>query len=177
MLLEAEMDDLRLPLTHPANAGLIAYFSSRPPRRVAIKRHVTSGPPDAADNPYDGLGSHPDYVSQIWDTLDAELPERCRWIIHDTPVLAHPHTGVIFAFTGGTIYALRLAPADLEPALAAGVEQVHDFPAYPELDIAASTFDLRKIGADWVFGNGRREEPRWIRAAFVAAAAGWPGGT
>ena len=168
------MDDPQLPLRHPANARLIAYFAERPPRRVRPEKHVASGPPDAVEKPYERLGSHPDYVSQVWDTLDAELPERCRWIVHDTPVLAHPHTGVIFAFTGGTTYALRLTSADLETALAAGVEQVHHFRAYPELGITASTLDLRKIGPDWVFGAWRREEPQWIRRAFDAAAAGWP---
>jgi hypothetical protein len=169
------MDDPQLPLRHPANSGLIAYFTARPPRRIPVERHVESGPPEAVERPYDQLGSHPDEVSQIWDTLDAELPQRCRWIVDDTPVLAHPRTGVIFAFTGGTTYALRLAPADIDAALAAEVEQVHHFPAYPELDVTASTLDLRKIAPDWVFGAWRREEPRWIRAAFDEAGAGWPG--
>ena len=170
------MDDPQLPLNHPANAALIAHFTPRPARRLPSARHLESGPPDAAERPYDQLGSHPDLVGQIWDTLDAQLPERCRWIVHDTPVLAHPHTGVILAFTGGTTYALRLAPADVEAALASGAEQVHNFPAYPELDVEASTLDLRTIGRDWVFGAWHRDEPRWIRAAFEAAAAGWPRG-
>lgn len=167
------MDDSQLPLRHPANASLLAHFAARPARRIAPERHLESGPPDAVADAYAQLGSHPDCVSQIWDTLDALLPERCRWIVHDTPVLAHPRTGVIFAFTGGTTYALRIPPEELETAMKAGAEQVHHFPAYPDLGVAASTLDLRPIGHDWIFGAWRREEPEWCRAAFQAAAAGW----
>lgn len=167
-------DDARLPLRHHANAGLMAHFTSRPARRIAPARHLDSGPPDAVVDAYHQLGSHPDCVTRIWEALDAGLPARCRWIVHDTPVLAHPLTGVIFAFAGGTTYALRLVRGDLEAALRAGAEQVHHFPAYPALGIGASTLDLRAIGPDWIFGAWRREEQAWCENAFQAAAAGWP---
>ncbi len=168
------MDNPELPLRHPANASLIAHFASRPKRRAGTEEGLLSVAAHDTKSPYDGLGSHPDHVSRLWDDLDSGLPARCRWIVRATPVLAHPQTGVIFGFTGGTTYALRLPHAELEAALAVGAEQVHHFPAYPELGVSASTLDLRDIGPDWIFGAWRREESSWCLAAFDAAARGWP---
>ena len=112
------------------------------------------------------LGTHPDVVSRLWSELDAELPDRCRWVVLGAPVLAHPHTGAIFAFAGGTVYALRLPPAEREDARRLGAKEVHHFPAYAALGIDPTVLDLRRIGPEWVFGEWRREEAAWCLAAY-----------
>lgn len=162
-----------LDLRVPANAALLAHLSAtrRGARATAEGAPVESCPPDAVADPRMRLGTHPDVVERLWDELGGALPLPCQWVAWGAPALVHPRTGVVFAFAGGTVYALRLLGTDVAEALRAGAEQVHDFPAYPALGIAASSLDLRTIGPEWVFGGWRREEPAWCHAAFEAAGA------
>ena len=118
------------------------------------------------------LGSHPDLVERLWDDLAGGLPLDCRWVVLRTPALVHPASGVIFGFCGGThAYALRLPPAELAEALAAGAPRLHEFPSYPELGIAASRLDLDTVGSEWVFGRFHPAEKRWCAAACAHAGS------
>ncbi len=156
-------------LDHPANRLILAYLSS--PDRLAgsasAAKSMPSCSPGAVENPYYRLGTHPDLLERLWDQLGGVLPKDCRWIVHGTPVLVHPDSGVLFAFAGGTqTYALRLPPTERGAALAAGAQTVHRYPAYPQLGIQASVLDLATIGDEWVLGGWRKEEARSCRAAY-----------
>ena len=154
--------------THPANQKLIAYFESRNPRD-----HQRELDPATVDDPYSTLGTHPEIVERLWDELGGALPASCRWILYGRPVLVHPETGVVFGYAGGTLtYALRLPPAEHAAAIAAGARTIHEYPAYPELKVAATTLDLADFGPEWVFGGWLQGEADWCRAAFEYAAKG-----
>ena len=154
-----------MSFTHPANRGLVAYLQGR--NTGACPRELN--PADVAD-PYYTLGTHPEIVERLWDELGGALPERCRWILLGRPVLVHPRTGVVFGFAGGSLtYALRLPESERDTATAAGAKTVHEYPAYPELNVEASTFDLAEFGPEWVFGGWFKSEDQWCRAAFDAA--------
>jgi hypothetical protein len=171
------------PLAHPANAGILAYLRKV---KAPSRNPLLSGVLNVHDDPqlescdpavvrerFDRMGTHPDCIERLWTYLDGALPERCGWVVHATPVLAHPRTGVIFGCAGGTTYSLRLPPKELATARAAGLRQTHHFPAYPDLGITASVTDLGEIGPEWVYGAWHRDEPAWCEAAFHAAAADW----
>lgn len=159
--------------THPMNAGILAHLGApeRLARSVSAARDRPSAAPGDVAQPEMRLGTHPDLVARLWDELGGVLPADCRWIVHGTPALVRPDSGIVFAFAGGThTYALRLPPAEHAAALAAGAERVHRYPAYPELGIAASVLDLDEIGPAWVLGGWFADEPRWCRAAYDFAA-------
>ena len=131
---------------------------------------MASVSPESLTNPYYDLGTHPDVVERLWDELTVRLPARCRWIVYGAPVLVHPSAGIIFAFAGGThTYALRLPAKEREEALRAGAKRLYEYPAYPELDIEASTLDLASIGEEWVFGGWFEGEEDWCLAAYQFA--------
>jgi hypothetical protein len=154
-------DDDAIELSHFANAGLIRYleesrFGAQPPLSCS---------PDSVKDPYYTLGTHPDLVERLWDQLGSVLPEDCRWVLHGTPVLIHPHSRVAFAFATGTLsYALRLAQPEFLEALEAGAQRIHTYPN-------GSVLDLANIGDGWVFGRWLPDEPRWCLAAYEDAAA------
>jgi len=112
---------------------------------------------------YTDLGTHPDVSRQLWHTLGGALPEDCARVVHGTPVLAHARTGVIFAFAGGAGYALRLPPAALALARAAGATTL----ARSSL---GDTLDLTRFGPGWIWGRYLADEAAWCRAAFQHAA-------
>ena len=152
---------------HPANRRLVAHFQSHNERGNA--REVD---PAQAENPYYTLGTHPEIVERLWDELGGALPVSCRWILFGRPVLVHPSSGVVFGFAGGTqTYALRLPPPERAAAVTAGARTVHEYPAYPELNVAASRLDLADLGPEWVFGGWVKHEEEWCRAAFEFAGA------
>ena len=170
------MDDPRLPLEHPANARVIAYFHTIEPaaERVAAEPRLESGSGKGLVEAHGWFGAHPDCLSQLWGPSAATLPEPCQWVVHGVGVLAHPHSGVIFAFALGTNYVLRLPAATIAVALRAGVQQVKHSRGTPSIGIRPWTWDLTQIGHDWCFGSWRVEEQAWLRDAFDFAAAGWP---
>jgi hypothetical protein len=101
----------------------------------------------------------------LWDKLGKVLPEDCRWVVYGTPVLAHPKTGIIFAFAGGTLpYALRLPEPELGEAMRASDKRVHEYSS-------GSTLNLDDIGEEWVFGGWFADEERWCLAAYQFAGA------
>ena len=168
------MDDPRLPLENPANSGILRYLRtlSWARERVAGDPQLESCAPSAAKDPHERLGTHPDVVSRMWGSLGDSLPERCAWVLIGIPVLAHPHTGFVFAYSSGMQYALRLPPPALEAALRAGVKQVYRARGNPWTGAQPWTLDLALIGPDWCFGAYRGEEAGWCLDAFTAAARG-----
>ena len=157
------MAGLLVNFAHPANRKLIGYLlaHSPPDRPPEVD-------PDAAKDPYYTLGTHPDIVARLWDDFSSVLaPHDCRWILYGRPELVHPESGVVFGGAGGTLtYALRLPPHEHDAALGAGAQTVHHYPAYPALEVAASTLDLADFGPEWVFGGWFNGEELWCLAAF-----------
>ena len=145
-------------LSHPANAGLLAYLGPR-----AGKDAPASQSPDSVSDPYYTLGTHPDLVEWLWETLSGKIPRACRWVVYRTPALVHPETGVIFGWAGGThTYALRLPPALFAEAVRAGAKRVYRYPG-------GHVIDLESIGPGWVFGDWNKPEADWCLAAYEYA--------
>ena len=116
------------------------------------------------DDPWNGLGTHPDIIEHMWK-LDAALPQSCRWVFWGGPSLVHPQTGVVFAVGFGTIgYVMRLPPQILAQATAEQASPVVTRnPAY--------TFDIGAAGPEWRFVTARAPEADWCRAAYDFAGA------
>ena len=151
--------DIILAIDDPSNAGILAFFESRPGAVADV--HVSRAP-DSVPQPYLTLGTHPDLVERLWDRLTSLLPEPCQWVVYGHPALVHPGTGVIFGFAQGThAYALRLPSPERDEAIAAGAKTQF---AYPN-----ATLDLRPAGDEWLFGSWHINEPRWCLAAYEAA--------
>lgn len=145
----------------PANAGALIYLRRRNERGRPLVE-----PPDAVEQPYLWLGSHPDIVEHVWDKLSARLPEGARCIVLGCPALSDPETGVILALALGTSYALRVPSNDHEEALAAGLRSTHTYSAPAKTLDAAETF-----GQDWLFGSFDGREPDWLRGGGLRARA------
>ena len=145
---------------HPANAGLLRYLARRSGQRTP-----QSVAPESVLDPYYRLGTHPDLVARLWDEITVRLPVDCRWVVYSTPVLAHPQTGIVFAFAGGThSYALRLPEHARLEAVRAGATRVHSY-------TGGSTLDLSEIGQEWIFGNWFPGESDWCVAAYEFAGS------
>jgi hypothetical protein len=154
-------------LSHPANTMVLHYMA----RRAGVLQHPLIAAPSSVPDPYYTLGAHPDVVERLWQDLNEGLPADCRWIVRGFPSLVHPETGIIFAYAGGTTYALRLPEAERRQALQRGAKQVQVFPAYPTLGITGATVEL---GDEWVFGRWYKDEDWWCLAAYEAATAASP---
>jgi hypothetical protein len=82
--------------------------------------------------------------------------------VHSTPVLVHLKNGAIFSSCGGTMtFALRVPEPARSEATGSGAETVREYPAYPQLGIAASRLDLVTIGP---IGLGGSTRPRTCAA-------------
>jgi hypothetical protein len=137
------------------NAGPLRYLA----HGRAVSDAAFGPPPDDVDRLH--LGTHPDVVDWLWDSLNAALPADCRWLVFDGPALVHPTSGVILAAGIGTQYALRLRALDAATAVAAGSELMHTFRT------VGTTLDLRAtFGNEWVFGRFDPREPAWVRARY-----------
>jgi len=140
----------------PENAGPLRYLAHGRPSADA-----TFGPPPP-DVDRLHLGTHPDIVDLLWDTLNAALPADCRWLIFDGPALVQPSSGVILAAGIGTQYALRLLPEHAADAVAAGAELVHEF------QTVGTTLDLpAAFGPGWVFGHFDARETGWLLESYL----------
>ncbi len=149
-------------LKSPANAAIVGYASSG--QTGSRWETHPSCHPSAVDNPYFTLGTHPDCVERLWNTLADRLEEDSRWVIWGRPVLAHPVSGAIFGYGTGTVYALRLDPNDFAEALTCGYRPQHVFGNKSMLDVSL-------FGDTWVFGKWKDEEKTWIQRAFLFAAS------
>jgi hypothetical protein len=147
---------------HALNRGVLAYLGRA---ERASTAPLSARPGDLAD-PYYQLGTHPDVVEYLWDTLGGTLPEDCRAVVLGTPALVQPDSGVILALGLGTEYALRLTPADAIEARAAGLEVAHHYRT------SDSTLDLTSWGEGWFFCRYDRREPEWLARSFEEAPGG-----
>lgn len=119
---------------------MLAYLSATGAPRS------TDPDPDRADRLH--LGTHPNVVARLWDVLASALDGDARAVVHGSPVLVDPGSGVIVAVGLGTTYALRLAPADYAQAIAAGMPTRHVYSTVGRtLDLATA------FGEGWVFGS------------------------
>jgi hypothetical protein len=134
----------------PENAGVLRYLE-----------RVGAGPetdphPDDADRYH--LGTHPDIVAHLWDTLASAFDGDSRAVIHGTPALADPLTGVVVALGLGTTYALLLGPDDAAAVIATGGSTVHVYRSVGRtLDLAS------ELGPGWVFGSWRDDEAECLK--------------
>ena len=152
--------------SHKRNIKFISHFRLHNGSNTSIEGHLSCSP-EHIDQPYVNLGTHPDTVKRLWDELTVLLPANSNWVVCGMPVLAHPSTGVIFGFATGLLtYALCLPPEAFAQAPESGAKRVLHYPAYPELDITASTLNLDDLGDGWVFGNWQAEEMRWCLSAY-----------
>jgi hypothetical protein len=133
------------------------------------------------------LGTHPDLVQRVWDEITTELPVDCRWVVYDRPVLVRPDTGIIFAFAGGTGYAMRLPLTAKNEFSAASLRKAEDNATKFHLQGVArdsyvqhhagnvekysdrSTFDFSTLGEGWMSGRWLSGEPKWCLSAFEHA--------
>jgi hypothetical protein len=142
----------------PENRGVLAYLR----RRAGEERPLVASP-DSFTDPYLSLGSHPDVVERVWDALGSGTSPAGRCVVVGCPALVEPTSGIVVALALGTTYALRVATADYEDALAAGLEPTHAyFPPSSVLD-ARATF-----GPSWLFGAWAASEPEWVTTACAA---------
>jgi hypothetical protein len=131
--------------TRPENAGVMRYLA-RGGSSAEPDPH-----PDEADRYH--LGTHPDIVAHLWDTLAAAFDGDARAVVRATPALVDPATGVVVAVGIGTTYALRLTAED-----AAGSDTVHHYRTVGRtVDLAA------EFGPGWVFGARRDDETACLR--------------
>lgn len=144
----------------PRNRGVLDYLAARAPGSAVLQR------PEATLTPYLGSGSHPDIVERVWKGLSTALPEDCRAMVHGTPALVHPVSGLVLAVAIGTQYAVRLRAADLPAATARGAKTSTRWSG-------GGTFDVREaLGADWILGGWMPEEPTWVGACFLEESPG-----
>lgn len=141
-------------LDQPHNTRVLCYLS-RGGRNAPELAGWNSVP-----NPYYQCGCHPDVVERIWDHVGRALPVDCRCLIHGTPALVHPRSGVILAIGIGTRYGLRLPASVYSAAILAGAKTHTTWSSGEDMDTR------RDLGEDWVFGGWQADELNWCKAAF-----------
>src|SRR5688572_19880145 len=115
---------LQVAFEHPANAGVVRHLRSV--GSVSVARDTPSRSPDAVDDPYMNLGTHPDLVLRLWQEITKDLPARCDWVVYGAPALVRPDSGIVFGYAGGThTYALRLPPAERAEVSAAALRRAN----------------------------------------------------
>lgn len=150
----------KLDVRHTWNAGVLAYLQSPWNKHP----HPKDSPPDEVVDPYRQLGTHPELVAWLWDTMTAKLPEACQHIVYGKPALVHPRTGIIFGFGHGEqVCALRLAMDKIGESIMAGMEDD------VELDEQHTLYG-EDIGDDWVFCTWTEDDPDWCLRAYENAA-------
>lgn len=144
-----------MDIVQPHNTKVLTYLSR------GKKDAPVFALPNSARDPYYECGCHPDVVERVWDQIGKALPKDCRCLIHGTPALAHPKSGIILATAIGTQYGLRL-PGDLgEAAIKAGAKLCVNWTGGGSLDIR------RELGQDWVFGSWSPNELIWCKSVYA----------
>ena len=138
------------------NAGVLAYLTRRSPASLAYQ-----SPGDVA-NPWMGSGSHPDIVERVWKVLGASIPAECRAIVHGTPALVDPATGLVLAVAIGTQYALRLRATDVAAAVARGAPTATKWSGGETLDVRET------FGEEWILGSWKGDEATWVAALHAS---------
>ncbi len=143
--------------THPQNAKVLAFLAERSSGSPVVVA------PDAVPNAYFACGCHPDIVERLWDQLGKTLPADCRCVVHGTPALAHPQTGVILGVGIGTAYGLWLSGEASVEAARAGVTASTTWSSGDIMHIDS------ELGEGWVFGAWLASESNWCSSAYAAA--------
>lgn len=149
-------------LGHTANTQVVKYLSHRDQKSGSKWTENPSCSPDSVEHPYLRLCAHPNVVTRLWNNFASVLPAQCNWVVYGTPVLVNPATAVIFAFAGGTVYALRLPEDARSEAFKLGLDTVREFSN-------GGMLDLSDLGDGWMFGRALSEEQRWCVRAFEHA--------
>ena len=147
---------------HPGNTKALAYLTRRNPGAAACLA------PEGVPNPYYNCGCHPDIVERLWDQIGKALPADCRCIVHRTPALVHPSTGIFLALGIGTQYGLHLPGELAAAAIGAGAPTTTRWSGGSTMDIRA------ELGEAWVFGKWLSGEPDWCRVAYAVADESLP---
>ncbi len=82
-------------ISNPGNRRILEYLAARNPTTTLL------APPESSTNPYYNLGSHPEIVERVWKVLAGSLPLDSRCIVHGTPALVHPATGLLLGILPG----------------------------------------------------------------------------
>ncbi len=143
-----------MDLSLPQNMKVLAYLSQSRSQMPAF------APRGSVPDPYYGCGCHPDIVERLWDQIGRALPADCRCLVHGTPALAHPKTGVILAIGIGTQYGLRLPGVLGLEATKAGAKTHTIWSGGSQMDIR------HDLGEDWVFGAWLKEELNWCKKMY-----------
>ena len=170
---------MNVDFVDPRNAGVLRYlrnpydfivgpkaerFRDARERDLGAGRVRDSRSPDSVS--WLNLGTHPDLIERLWRAVASTLPEPAQWVVYGSPVLAHPRTGIVFGWAGGThTYALRLPPVMRRSAVEAGAQTVARYSNGDCLDVA-------RIGDEWVLGNWLGAEPGWCASAYDHAGSG-----
>tara|TARA_R110002073_G_scaffold123819_1_gene267631 strand:- start:27438 stop:27905 length:468 start_codon:yes stop_codon:yes gene_type:complete len=142
----------------PANAKVLEVLRGNAPKAPL------ETPVETADTWQ--LGTHPDLVEYLWQTLGDTLPKPCARVAYAQPVLAAPGTSTIFAFAGGTgTLAMRLPQSALGEALR--IDGFGKTLSYPSAVLHASA-----LGSGWAFvAPFGADALRWCKEAYEAAAS------
>lgn len=145
---------MHLDETNDANIKVIGYL------RNDRKNEASLALPNTAKDPYYQQGSYPDVVKRLWDQLGAALSTDCRCLVYGSPALVHPRSGVILAFSRGTVYYLRLTPTLIKEAVQIGAK------TYLQWTGGGDMNTQRDLGDDWVLGGWFADEIRWCKAVY-----------
>jgi len=168
---------MQVDFSHPANQRVIEYLknpylfydsSSKEALqkyRKLRERHLANikaeQSPEQIEQPYYDLGIAAKIVARVWDELPYYLPEECRWVVYEHPVLVHPKSGIIFAWgDGAKVYAIRLPDRERSHAIAHAATTVLEHPD------GIMQLDLEKIGPEWILGAWLYPETRWCLTAY-----------
>ena len=173
---------------HPANAGVLRFLRQSAKESLSVARGEVSCSPDSLKDPYYTLGTHPELVEILWDTITTRLPVSCRWVVYGAPVLVRPDTGIIFGWAGGTMtYALRLAVSDVDAYMQAARTKaakwadefeltgekrekyiaIHSSHVWEYSD--GSALHIRTFGRTWVLGRSLDNEQQLCKNAYEFA--------
>jgi hypothetical protein len=145
---------LNLDASHHLNRGVLKHLRENHGGNAPISR------PDSHPDPYLHAGSHPDIVSQVWETLGGGLPADCRAIVYGTPALVHPHTGVVLALAYGTAYVINISDEIVNEAIEAGCK------AERKWSSGKITNVQELLGHGWLFGCWEKKEAGWLLATY-----------
>ena len=116
--------------------------------------------PNTVQDPYYQQGSHPDVVERIWDQIGSSLPTDCRCLVYGSPALVHPKSGIVFVFSSGTVYYLRLNAKLMDEAMKVGAKRYIKWTGGGDMNTQ------QEFGPDWILGGWFVDEIRWCRAVF-----------
>lgn len=145
---------MKLDESSEINIDVLKYLSKSKKNQSPIML------PNTVQDPYYQQGSHPDVVERIWDQIGSSLPTDCRCLVYGSPALVHPTSGIVFVFSSGTVYYLRLTAKLINEAMKVGAKTYIKWTGGGDMDTQ------RDLGLDWILGGWLSDEIRWCRAVF-----------